>query len=147
MTITDFLSENCIIEELKGRDLKSVIDEMAIVLSKEINGIIKPEEISRAILSKEKELKEEALGGVLIPHVRFDRVSIGVKGALGRSKNGIDGVYIVFMLIGDNESADRFIRALSLISNFFRDKKNYNSVLKAESKKEIFEIMREKGME
>jgi len=147
MNITDFLSENCIIEELKGKDIKSVIEEMAVVLSNDINGILKPEEISSAILGKEKELKEEALGGILIPHARFDHVSVGVKGVLGRSKNGIGGIYIVFMLIGDNESADRFIRALSIISNFFRDKKNYNSLLKAKDRKEIFEIMREKGME
>jgi mannitol/fructose-specific phosphotransferase system IIA component (Ntr-type) len=147
MNITDFLSENCIIEELRGKDIKSVIEEMSAVISREINGILKPEEISRAILKKEKELKEEAIGGIIIPHARFDNVSIGIKGALGRLKNGIDGIYLVFMLIGDHESADRFIRALSLISNFFRDKKNYNSLLKARDRKEIFEIIREKGME
>jgi len=147
MNITDFLSENCIIEELKSKDIKSVIEEMASVISQDINGVLKPDEISEAILKKEKELKEEAIGGILIPHARFDNVSIGIKGALGRAKNGLDGIYILFMLIGDNESADRFIRALSLISNFFRDKRNYNSILKAKDRKEIFEIIREKGME
>ncbi len=147
MNITDFLSEESIIEELKGKDIKSAIEELALVISKGIENIVSPEEISSGILKKEKELKEEAIGGVLIPHLRFDNVSIGVKGAMGRAKNGINGIHIIFMLIGDNESAARFVKALSLVSNFFREKKNYNSILKAKDKKEIFGVIKEKGME
>lgn len=152
MNIADFLPENCIIEDLKDKDLESSIKELAGLLSVEINRILSPKEIADSIFEKKDikdMLKEVSIPpGSIIPHARFDNVTgIGVKGAVGRSVHGIKGIHIIVLLIGDNESADRFVRALALTSDFLREKKNYNSLLKAKDKKEMFEIMREKGLE
>lgn len=146
MNIVDFLSEKGIIE-ITSKDMEGAMLEVASILSEEINGILKPEEI-RAQIREEGTDKSTVAPGVLIPHLRAHNVSgIGVKGVLGRSKEGVKGVHIIFMLISDDESAHRFVRALALLSNFFGDRKNYNSILKAKDRKEIYEILSERGNE
>ncbi|MDR3112176.1 MAG: PTS sugar transporter subunit IIA [Elusimicrobiota bacterium] len=146
MRITDFLSKDAIVTDLKAEDKKSAITELVNVL-KTTKKLKDAEKVVEVILEREK-LGSTGIGqGVAIPHGKSDVLQNQVA-ALGISKKGIDfnsldgeSVYIVFLLTGPVEVAGLHLKALSRISRLFKDKYLRQAIRESATADEIAKII------
>lgn len=153
MKITEFISERDIIENLRSKKKEEVVRELAEHLSANLNGALSVEEIVKVIMDREK-LESTAIGNhVAIPHGRIKGLK-KIHGVLARSREGVefdskDGkpVHLIFMLLAPENSSGEHLRALAIISRLCKDKHTCNQILQAKSKKEIYRIIEEKGVE
>jgi PTS system nitrogen regulatory IIA component len=126
MRIEDVLKESCIIAELKGRDKRSVIYELARVL-KDAGLIEEIDKVAEVLLERER-LGSTGIGdGVAIPHGKMKGLKT-ILCAFGRSKEGVefdavDGkpVHLFFLLIAPEDAASLHLKMLSRVSRLFRD--------------------------
>ncbi len=142
MKIMDILDQKCIILPLKSKDKKSIIRELIDVLA-ENNKVKDEEEAFKSVMEREK-LGSTGVGlGVAIPHGRTTAVTKLV-GALGISPEGVDfesldgdPVYFVFLILSPLDTTGDYLRTISRVARFFKDKffrealKNVSSVEEA----------------
>lgn len=153
MKITEFISDNNIVEELHSKKKEDVIKELAKYIANNLNGTLRLDEIVRVIMDREK-LESTAIGNcVAIPHGRIKGLKKMI-GVIGRSKEGVefnskDGkpVHLIFLLLAPENSSADHLRALAIISRICKDKQTCERILKAKDKKEIYRIVEEKGVE
>jgi PTS system nitrogen regulatory IIA component len=146
----DFLSEKTVLQNLKGRDKKAVIQELVDLLIE--SGDLKPkmkDDVVKGLLNREA-LGSTGIGqGVAIPHAKCEYVKELV-GAFGVSKEGInfdslDGepAHIFFLLLAPVESSGPHLKALARISKLLKDKYFRDSLKNAESEKVLYKIIKE----
>ena len=146
MLIGDLLSKESIKLDLEATEKEDVLTELVSALVK-----VKPLKDEKAIL--QSLLERENLGstgigqGIAIPHGKTDKVSELIA-FLGISRKGVnfdalDGepVYVFFLLIAPKESAGPHLKALARISRLLRDDYICQSLIKAKSSEEVFEII------
>lgn len=105
MKITDYIDKKTVTFNLKAKDKKTAIEELAGLL-KNAKKITDLNEATEALLQREK-LGSTGIGhGVAIPHARIHSVNNQIA-ALGISKEGIafesldnEPAHIIFLLIG-----------------------------------------------
>lgn len=142
MKIMDFLDPKSIILSLKEKDKKGIIKELIDILAQ--NRRVKDkEEAFKSVMEREK-LGSTGVGlGIAIPHGRTSAVDKLV-GALGISKEGVDfesldgePVHFVFLILSPLDATGDYLRAISRVARFFKDKffrealKNVSSVEEA----------------
>ena len=139
MKIMSFLDTKSIILGLQGKDKKSIIKELISILS--ANKKIKDEEEAlKSVIEREKLGSTGVGSGVAIPHGRTNAVDKLV-GALGVSQVGVDfdsldgePVHFIFLILSPLDATGDYLRAISRVSRFFKDKffrealKNVNSI-------------------
>lgn len=144
MRIEDVLKESCVIAELKGRDKRSVIYELAGVL-KDAGLIEDIDKVAEVLLERER-LGSTGIGdGVAIPHGKMKGLKT-ILCAFGRSKEGVefdavDGrpVHLFFLLIAPEAAASLHLKMLSRVSRLFRDPSFRKRLLvKADDPHEIY---------
>lgn len=145
MRISDYLSSGFCIMELKARDKRGVIEEIASSLTASPN-------------LKEKDkfvddiLKREALGstgigqGVAIPHSRTEAVN-GFVVAFGRSKEGVefdslDGskAKLIFLMGANPDCLSLYLRLLAQLSKLLMDSTFRQELIGAKTADEVIEI-------
>lgn len=129
MKITDFLSKNAILTDIKATKKYDIIVELVntLINAGEIEKCFGPKLID-ALMSREA-LGSTAIGqGVAIPHTKSDCVTKLVA-AFGLSKKGVDfdsldgePAYIFFLLLAPLDSAGPHLKALARISRLLKDK-------------------------
>jgi PTS system nitrogen regulatory IIA component len=127
MKIMSFLETRAITLDLKGKDKRSIIKEMVEALA-EHRKVKDQEEALKSVIEREK-LGSTGVGlGVAIPHGRTDAVDKLV-GALGISQEGVDfdsldgePVHFVFLILSPLEATGDYLRAISRVSRFFKDR-------------------------
>ena len=147
MEIMDFLSQKAVTTDLKHTDKQGVVGEMVELLidAKEIKD---KDSLIKSLLEREA-LGSTGIGqGIAIPHAKSGSVRKLVA-AFGVSKAGInfdalDGepVYICFLLVAPPDSAGPHLKALARISRLLKEKRLRSSLRKANSEKEILEIIK-----
>ena len=121
MKVLDFLSESCILTDLKGKTKKEVIDELIEVLAKK--KLVKDVgETVNAIMKRENTGSTGIGQGVAIPHAKSESVS-KIVASLGLSKAGVDfdsldgePAYIIFLMVAPPESVSEHLQAIAKIS-------------------------------
>ncbi len=153
MKILDFLNEKDIIVGLHSTGKKDSITELIDRLIN--NGRIKKKDKSRIIkaLMDREELGSTGIGqGIAIPHAKSNSVK-NIVCAFGNSKKGIafdslDGepVYIIFLLLAEQDSSGVHLKALAKISRLLKDKFFRQGLKQAESSEEIINTIRKEDI-
>ncbi len=122
MKFADFICFKAIIPELKGTDRNSIITELTEALDKAGElGKSNCEDITKAIIKREKEASTGMGKGVAVPHVKLPAFKKPIA-AIGRSSRGIDflaldkqPVYSVILLISPVNDPDLHLQAMEKI--------------------------------
>jgi len=147
MKILDFLSPERIIPNMKSRDKKGVIDELAEAIANTTSA--ENAEIAKVLLEREQ-LGSTGIGdGIAIPHGRLSSIDSIVMG-FGSSEQGIEydsidnnPVNIFFLLLTPENSTGGHLRVLAQISKLLKNKQFKTNLTNAKSKQEVIEIVRE----
>ena len=151
ISITDLLSEVCVIDELKAKTKKEVLCELSEILLEE-----KPSLDSAAVvdvlLDREK-LGSTGIGeGIAIPHGKMASLERLIV-SFGRSTRGVDfealdgkPAYLFFLLMAPENSAGQHLKALAKISRMLKDETFRQGLMKAESKTDLYTLIREKDL-
>ena len=148
MKITDFLDHARVIPELKGRDKRTVLKEMADWLASQERSL-DAQKLLEILLEREK-ISSTAIGeGVAIPHGKTADVR-KISGLFARSSEGvefdsIDGgpTHLFFLLIAPEDSAADHLKALARISRLLKDSSFRARLMEGKTREEIFSIIKE----
>ncbi len=143
MKLSQMLSIENIIPDLKAKDKRSVLEELAGVLSQNEPGLDK-ETLVKGLLEREK-LGTTGIGdGVAIPHGKFNGIKYPII-SIGRSKKGLDfdamdgrPVYLFFMLVAPENEANLHLKALARIARIARDEAIRRTLMESTTKESMY---------
>lgn len=150
MKITELIPKKAILADLKGKDKKSVIQELVQAAKKAHEGEkFSAPEIVDAIMAREKVGSTGLGGGVGIPHAKLPEVK-GVVGAFGRCLPGIDfaavdgePVQLVFLVLAPPSKNEQYLAALQKVMAALKRPNFVKFLRSAKAVKDIEEIFRE----
>jgi PTS system nitrogen regulatory IIA component len=152
MKITEMLKKEFVLEELKARNKRDVLEELAGSFAE---GKIRfdPEAMLRVLLEREK-LGSTGIGeGIAIPHGKLAGLEEMVV-AFGRSRGGIefeamDGkpVHLFFLLMAPENSAGQHLKALAKISRMLKDGAFRKDLMEAKLHDDLMTIIAQKDDE
>ena len=143
MKLSEILEENNIIPDLKARDKKRALEELAEVIVNSKPSLDK-DSLVRVLLERER-LGSTGIGeGVAIPHGKFHGISEPII-SFGRSLNGLDfesmdgePVFLFFLLIAPENSASVHLKALARIAKILKNGSFRKGLMEATTQKEIY---------
>lgn len=149
MRITDLLTEDTIVLDLKARTKKEVIEELANVLEK-TGKLHDRQTFIEAIFAREAQSTTGIGEGIAIPHAKTKAVRMPAV-VFGRSKEGIDYDALdgkrshLFFMIAAPEGADNtHLEALSRLSTLLMDSSFRSKIENASTKRQIIQAIQEK---
>ncbi|MBA7662280.1 PTS system fructose-specific EIIABC component [subsurface metagenome] len=150
MKFADFVCFEAIIPKLKASNRDSAIAELIVSLDKAGRlGKGNREEITKAVIKREKEASTGMGKGVAVPHVKHEAVK-DVVAAVGQSGVGIDFssldkqlVYSVILLISPVDNPDRHLQAMESIFKHLQRDKFRKFLRQSQTAEEIEDLLRE----
>ena len=148
MKITEILTPDLVIPELKGSTKSDVLHEMAGYLAQ------KHQEIDSAtltaVLAERERLGSTAIGdGIAIPHGKISGVT-NIIGVFGRHRRGVDfdsldggPTFLFFLLVAPEDSASLHLKALARVSRLMKDSSFRQRLSEADGAEEIFRLIKE----
>lgn len=148
MKITDFLTPSMIIPDLKGREKREVLNEIAEWMAAQ-DPSLDARKLFEILFEREK-VSSTAIGeGVAIPHGKMPGMQ-GVSGLFARSLPGVnfdsmDGAptYLFFLLIAPENSAADHLKALARISRLLKNSEFRARLMQVKTREEIFKAISE----
>jgi PTS system nitrogen regulatory IIA component len=148
MEITDFLTPDRVLLEVRSRDKGQLIGEIARNFGKLVP-VLQPEAVETALLAREQ-LGSTGLGaGFALPHARIEGLDsylgMFVRLAKPLDFDSIDGkpVQLVFVLLIPAETSIPHVAALAAISRRFRDAALVAKLRKAETQATAYAVLTE----
>jgi PTS system nitrogen regulatory IIA component len=146
MKMSDILEPENIIPDLKARDKKRAIEELADTVVK-TNPSLDKDSLVRVLLDRES-LGSTAIGdGVAIPHGKFPGIIAPII-SFGRSRKGLDFesmdgqlVFLFFLLVAPEDSASVHLKALAKIAKMLKDSSFRKLLIEAPNRKELYKII------
>ncbi len=151
MKLIEFLSPQGIIPRLKRCDLESILKELAEAMLSANRGLpLSKEELSKALIEREKLGSTAIGGGLAIPHCRIDGLP-GVLASLGICPQGIEitgnksteRVKIFFAIASPSHEIALHLRLLARICRVFKNSSLLENLVKKESPEEILRAIEE----
>jgi nitrogen PTS system EIIA component len=146
MEISDFLTPDRVLLDVRPRDKAQLINEVARALGRLVSGLI-PEAVQTALSAREQ-LGSTGLGaGFALPHARIEGLSayVGLFARLAKPIDfeAIDGkpVTLVFVLLIPSETTSSHVAALAAISRKFRDVELVTSLRKVQTQVEAYRFL------
>jgi nitrogen PTS system EIIA component len=151
MKILDVLQKDGILADLKSRDKKGILEELATPLA----GIAKiPRDNLVKVLMERERLGSTGIGGGIgIPHGKLknlDSLALG----FGLSKKGVDfesmdgrPTHIFFLLVTPESSTGLHLKLLARISRLLKNDIFKEKLMNAGNRDEIYEAIKEKDEE
>ena len=144
--ITDYMSEDLICLDLKGRNKDEILEELSDIMSRSPK-IKSKEAIYKALLEREK-LGSTGIGkGVAIPHAKTDAAE-GLTVAFGVSKDKIDfksldeeGVNLFFVFASPKSESQIYLKVLARISRLIRDESFRTKLLNCKVPADVLEVI------
>ncbi|ANU17225.1 PTS fructose transporter subunit IIA [Planococcus maritimus] len=152
MRITQLLTENTIILNLKAGSKRDVLDELAGQLNS-AGKLNDQQQFTKDILAREQQSTTGIGDTIAIPHAKSKAVKEPAI-AFGRSHEGIDfesldgqPAQLFFMIAATDGANDDHLEALSRLATFLMDEKFRVNILEAESKQQVLDIVSAKEAE
>jgi PTS system nitrogen regulatory IIA component len=146
MEISDFLTPDRVLLDVRARDKIQLINEIARALGRLVPGLA-PETVQTALVAREQ-LGSTGLGaGFALPHARIEGlgtyVGLFVRLAKPIDFEAIDGkpVTLMFVLLIPFETTIPHVAALAAISRKFRDADLVTSLRKAKTQVEAYRFL------
>ncbi|NOX18312.1 MAG: PTS sugar transporter subunit IIA [Chlorobi bacterium] len=147
MNISDILTVERIIPELKGRTKEEAINEIIDLLNDD-ESIRDLETVRKAVIEREKIMSTGVGSGFAIPHGKTDGVR-GIVAAFGKTSNPIDfeaidnkPVNLIFLLVGEESMVAPHIKMLSKISRLMNKAEIRDRLSQSKTAEEIYEIFK-----
>ena len=148
MKITDILSADMIIADLKGTTKPDILSELAKALTSKYKEI-SPRDLI-AVLAERERLGSTAIGdGIAIPHGKLRGVTKTI-GASGRHVNGVDfdsldggPSQLFFVLVAPEDSASLHLKALARVSRLLKESSFREHLLSAKDADELYKLIKE----
>ena len=145
MKILEVLAKESILEDLKGTDKKSILEELVGPVSK-ISGV-DADLLVKVLLDREQLGSTGIGGGVGIPHGKLKELESLVLG-FGLSRNGVDfesmdgkPTHIFFLLLTPENSTGLHLKALARISRLLKNDSFREKLLNAADRDEIYSVI------
>ena len=144
MKLSEFFKEDNISPQLKARDKKGVLEEMAGLVSQNDPTIDKGS-LVRVLVERER-LGSTGIGdGVAIPHGKLSSVREPII-SFGRSKEGLDfdsmdgqPAHLFFLLIAPENSSGIHLQALARIAKILKSGSFRKRLMMSKTKDEIYQ--------
>jgi PTS system nitrogen regulatory IIA component len=148
MKITDILSADMIIADLKGTTKPDILSELAKTLTSKYKEISLRDLI--AVLAERERLGSTAIGdGIAIPHGKLRGVA-KIIGAFGRHVAGVDfdsldggPSQLFFVLVAPEDSASLHLKALARVSRLLKESSFREHLLAAKDADELYTLIKE----
>jgi PTS system nitrogen regulatory IIA component len=146
MKLSEILEENNIIPELKAREKKGVLEELADVVYNNDPSIDKGALVK--VLVERERLGSTGIGdGVAIPHGKLSGVTNPIV-SFGRSKEGLgfdsmDGqpTYLFFLLVAPENSSGVHLQVLARIAKILKRSSFRKKLMEASTQKELYQTI------
>lgn len=146
MRLSELIDENNIIPDLKAKDKKGALEELAQVMVSQKPYLDKSALVS--VLLERERLGSTGIGdGVAIPHGKFHGIEKPIV-SFGRSRKGLDfesmdgePVYLFFLLVAPENSASIHLTALAKIARILKNSAFRKILIEARTQKEIYETI------
>lgn len=143
MKISDMLAEDHILVDLRAKDKKEVLEELAEVVASHDPSFEKGS-LVKVLMEREK-LGSTGIGdGVAIPHGKFPGVEQPII-SFGRSRKGLnfdsmDGApaFLFFLLVAPENSASVHLKALARIAKILKNSSFRKMLMDASTRQEIY---------
>jgi len=149
MTLSDILTPDVVVPEMKATDRWQAIDELLAVLVK--TGRIKPEDLPAItdVVKKRETTMSTGIGfGIGIPHATTDLIT-DVVGAFGRSKTGINfdaldeqPVNLVVLFLVPQGQFQKHLHTLANIAKFLHDRHLREQLQNAATADDLVQVIR-----
>jgi len=148
MKITDILSSDMVVADLKGTTKPDILNELAKALAAKYKEI-KLTDLT-AVLAERERLGSTAIGdGIAIPHGKLRGVT-KIIGAFGRHAAGVDfdsldgePSQIFFVLVAPEDSASLHLKALARVSRLLKESSFRSRLLAAKNGDELYSLIKE----
>ena len=148
MKITDILSSDLVVADLKGTTKPDILNELAKALAAKYKEI-KLTDLT-AVLAERERLGSTAIGdGIAIPHGKLRGVA-KIIGAFGRHAAGVDfdsldgePSQIFFVLVAPEDSASLHLKALARVSRLLKESSFRSRLLAAKDGDELYSLIKE----
>ncbi|MBW1731279.1 MAG: PTS sugar transporter subunit IIA [Deltaproteobacteria bacterium] len=146
MKLSEIITPERIIPELKAKDKASVLEELAKVVCRGEPGVDK-DALVKVLLERER-LGSTGIGdGVAIPHGKLGGVTQPII-SFGRSKTGLDfdsmdtqPVHLFFLLVAPENSAGAHLKVLAKIAKMLKNSGFRKKLMEAEGRQELYEVI------
>jgi nitrogen PTS system EIIA component len=148
MKITDILSPDMVLPDLKGTTKTEILKELATGLASR-HPEIKLDDLT-AVLAERERLGSTAIGdGIAIPHGKLGGVA-KIVGAFGRHAKGVDfesldgnPTQLFFVLVAPEDSASLHLKALARVSRLLKDETFRSRLVSAADSAELYRLIKE----
>jgi PTS system nitrogen regulatory IIA component len=148
MKITEILTPEMIVAQLRGGTKPEVLTELAETLCKEHKEIAFDRLLG--VLNERERLGSTAIGdGIAIPHGKLRGIT-KILGVFGRSPAGVDfesldgnPTHLFFLLVAPEDSASLHLKALARVSRLFKDGSFRQRLLDAADGAELYRLLKE----
>jgi nitrogen PTS system EIIA component len=149
MKVTEFLSPNAVVAELRGTTKAEVLRELSEHLSSAYAGTLRPDRVLEVLGEREK-LASTGIGeGVAIPHGKMPGLD-RLYAVFGVSRPGVDfssidkrPTHLFFALVAPENSAGVHLKALARVSRLFRSPELREAILGANGSAAIYRLISE----
>ena len=146
MQLPEIIKENNIIPELKAKDKKGVLEELAAVISRHEPSIDKGALVK--VLVERERLGSTGIGdGVAIPHGKMNGVSHPII-SFGRSRQGLDfdsmdgqPAHLFFLLIAPEDSSSVHLQVLAKIAKILKNRDFRKKLMEPGTQKELYQTI------
>lgn len=143
MKLSDIISMDTIIPELRAKDKKGVLSELAEAITRHHPGIDKAALVK--VLVEREHLGSTGIGdGVAIPHGKLNAVTSPLV-SFGRSKKGLDfdsmdgqPAYLFFLLLAPENSSGVHLQVLTRIAKMLKKSSFRKELMQAKTKEDLY---------
>ncbi len=147
MKLYEYLPKEHIEPNLKGETKFQVIEELLDLLHKN-NQLLDRDVALQDVLAREGYLSTGLENGLAIPHAKTDGVGKLVI-AFGIKRDGVDfesldgkPAYLIFLVLSPRDTSGPHIQTLAVISRNLKNKEIRDALLQAQTREEIYDIIK-----